>query len=98
MVGEHDICGLTRAALRRLDTCFPKLLSGGERGEERLVVHLWDLLQVDLNQQQKEGVLLAAPCSGAGGVPSQQAGCCSPGVFSPLRTVRYFIRHLQIKA
>lgn len=99
VVCEHDICGLIRKALRRLDTRFPKLLSGGERGEERLAVRPWDLLQVHLDQQQRGGVLPAAPCRGAAGVPSQQAGWRSlTGVFPPMRRACYFIRNLRIKA
>lgn len=48
-MSEHDVCGLIRKALGRQNTHFPKLLSGGEGGDERLVVHPWDLLHVHLD-------------------------------------------------
>lgn len=84
VMGECGICDLTRKALRRLETCFPKLLSGREGGKEGLVVHLWDLLWVSSRGEecwQWHPVVeqLVPPASGqagaAGGVLTSRAAC-----------------------
>lgn len=49
VMGERDVCGLIRKAVRRLNTHFPKLLSGGEGGDERLMEHLWEFLHIHLD-------------------------------------------------